>query len=139
MTQTPTQTRLLHLDDYVPVLGAAEVAELRALAAPLAGRTVKRVNSTAMGGGVAEILNRLVPMMQELGLKVRWDVITGGNDFFEITKAFHNALHGRTYQAGPKDFEIFLADNRARWISRINQCQETCPARNGSLHRFNSK
>ena len=118
MTQTPTQTRLLHLDDYVPVLGAAEVAELRALAAPLAGRTVKMVNSTAMGGGVAEILNRLVPMMQELGLKVRWDVITGGNDFFEITKSFHNALHGRPYQPSPADFEIFMAvteRNRAQF------------------------
>jgi trehalose synthase len=111
MTEPPTPPSLLHLDDYVSVVGEAGIVELRALAAPLAGRSVKMVNSTAMGGGVAEILNRLVPMIQELRLKVRWDVITGGNDFFEITKAFHNALHGRTYQATPKDFEIFLAVN----------------------------
>jgi trehalose synthase len=117
MSPTDTTPRRYELDDYSRVVGEAEVAELRALAAPLAGRSVKMVNSTAMGGGVAEILNRLVPMIQELGLNVRWDVITGGNDFFEITKAFHNALHGRPYQAGPKDFEIFLAvneQNRAR-------------------------
>ncbi len=111
MTEVTTPASLLHLDDYMPVVGEGEIAELRALAAPLAGRSVKMVNSTATGGGVAEILNRLVPMMGELGLKVRWDVITGGNDFFEVTKAFHNALHGQPYKPGPKDFDIFLAVN----------------------------
>jgi trehalose synthase-like protein len=78
--------RLIHLDDYRAVLGDPEVAELRAQAAPLQGRTVQMVNSTAVGGGVAEILTRLVPILQELGLAIRWDVITGANDFFEIAK-----------------------------------------------------
>ncbi len=113
----PAAPALIHLDDYTPVVGDGEIAELRALAAPLVGRSVKMVNSTAMGGGVAEILNRLVPLMHELGLAVSWDVITGGNDFFEVTKGFHNALHGRPYQPGAHDFEIFLAvneQNRAR-------------------------
>ena len=103
--------RLIHLDDYRAVLGDPEVAELQALAAPLQGRTVQMVNSTAVGGGVAEILTRLVPILQELGLAIRWDVITGGNDFFEITKAFHNALHGGPYDMPPESFEIFLAYN----------------------------
>src|SRR5512146_2877032 len=76
------------LDDYEAILGKAELDELRFLAAKLQGKKVKMVNSTAVGGGVAEILNRLVPLMSELGLGVRWDVITGGSDFFEITKAF---------------------------------------------------
>lgn len=109
--------RLIHLDDYTPLLGEAEVAELRALAGRLQGRTVQMVNSTAMGGGVAEILNRMVPLLQELGLAIRWEVITGGNDFFEVTKAFHNALHGGPYESRPENFEIFLAyneQNRAR-------------------------
>jgi trehalose synthase len=69
------------------------------------------VNSTAVGGGVAEILVRLVPILQELGLAIRWDVITGGNDFYEVTKAFHNALHGGPYNLPPESFEIFLAYN----------------------------
>jgi trehalose synthase len=77
----------------------------------LRGRSIEMINSTAVGGGVAEILNRLVPLAEELELKVKWDVMTGGEDFFEVTKAFHNALHGAPYQANPKDFEIFLAYN----------------------------
>jgi trehalose synthase len=101
----------MQLDDYVPILGVQEVDDLRALARRLAGRTVQMVNSTAVGGGVAEILNRLIPLLQELGVAPRWDVITGGNDFFEITKAFHNALHGAPYDRGRQDFETFLAYN----------------------------
>jgi trehalose synthase len=111
MTATPPISRLIRLDDYAPVLGAGEVAELRALASRLQGRTVQMVNSTAVGGGVAEILNRIVPVIEELGVAIRWDVITGGNDFFEVTKAFHNALHGGPYGMPPESFEIFLAYN----------------------------
>src|ERR1700733_15715020 len=101
----------MHLDDYVPLLGAREIDELRSIASKLSGRTVQMVNSTAMGGGVAEILNRLIPLIQELGLNIRWDVITGGDAFFEITKAFHNALHGGPYQARQEDFDVFVATN----------------------------
>src|SRR4029077_11687213 len=111
MTARATASRLMQLDDYVPILGIQEVDALRALARRLAGRTVQMVNSTAVGGGVAEILNRLIPLMQELGVVPRWDVITGGDDFYEITKAFHNALHGGPYDRRPEDFETFLAYN----------------------------
>jgi trehalose synthase len=114
MTLTRPDTQNAHvmtLDSYVLLLGASEIDELRALAAQLSGRTVQMVNSTAMGGGVAEILNRLIPLIQELGLRPRWDVITGGEDFFEVTKAFHNALHGEPYQARKESFDLFLATN----------------------------
>jgi len=93
------------LDDYSSVIGAGEVAELRTLAKPLAGRSVVMINSTAVGGGVAEILNRLVPLAEELGINIRWEVMTGGEDFFEVTKAFHNALHGAPYHPEPRHFE----------------------------------
>jgi len=69
------------------------------------------VNSTAVGGGVAEMLNRLFPLFAELGLTASWDVLAGAQDFFEVTKAFHNALHGGAYQAKREDFDIFLAYN----------------------------
>jgi len=109
MSSASPGSRILQLDDYEPLLGATEVAELRSLASRLKGRTVQMVNSTSVGGGVAEILNRLVPILGELGLAVRWDVVTGGDDFFEITKAFHNALHGGPYTKPPESFAIFLA------------------------------
>ncbi|MFB3923059.1 MAG: glycosyltransferase [Terriglobia bacterium] len=111
MTTAAETTRPGQLDGYVALLGEAEIADLRAMAAPLKGRTVQMVNSTAVGGGVAEILNRLVPLLEELGVAVRWDVITGGNDFFEITKAFHNALHGADYTLPDDCFQTFLAYN----------------------------
>jgi trehalose synthase len=100
------------LSDYAAVIGEGEIEELRALAKPLGGRTVEMVNSTAVGGGVAEMLNRLVPLAEELGLNIRWEVMTGGDDFFEVTKSFHNALHGEAYHLDPKHFEIYRAYNQ---------------------------
>jgi hypothetical protein len=82
------------LAEYEPIIGTFQLDELRFLAKPLVGKRAKMVNSTALGGGVAEMLNRLVPLLDELGVKTNWEVITGGNDFFDVTKAFHNALHG---------------------------------------------
>jgi trehalose synthase len=99
------------LDDYRALLGQGEIDELRVLAKPLRGRSIGMINSTAVGGGVAEILNRLLPLAEELELNMRWEVMTGGDDFYGVTKGFHNALHGAPYHADPKDFEIFLACN----------------------------
>jgi trehalose synthase len=96
------------LADYEPLIGKGELDEIRFLAADLKGKTIKMVNSTAVGGGVAEMLNRLVPLLSEVEVPTRWEVITGGNDFFEITKAFHNALHGGEYQLTPEVKEVFL-------------------------------
>ncbi len=108
MSEALTLTRI-PLDDYAGLHGAGEIEELRALAKPLRGRSIEMINATAIGGGVAEILNRLVPLAEELDLHFKWDVMTGGEDFFDVTKSFHNALHGAPYHASPRDFEIFLA------------------------------
>jgi trehalose synthase len=105
------------LEDYATIIGRPELDEIYFLAKPLAGKTVTMVNSTAVGGGVAELLNRMVPMLNELRISTRWDVITGGNDFFEVTKAFHNALHGGHYEFTKQAREVFLAtseQNRQR-------------------------
>ena len=99
------------LADYAPIIGNAELDELHFLAGRLRGKKIKMVNSTAVGGGVAEMLNRLVPLLSKLEVPTRWEVITGGNDFFEITKAFHNALHGADYQLTPQVEQIFLSYN----------------------------
>jgi trehalose synthase len=99
------------LENYTDVVGAGEIEELRALAKQLRGRSIEMINSTAVGGGVAEILNRLVPLAEELDLNIRWDVLKGAEEFFDVTKSFHNALHGEPYQAHPRDFEVFLSYN----------------------------
>lgn len=122
---TTTNARSIPLDEYVPIIGQLELDELKALAGSLRGHSIQMVNSTAVGGGVAEILTRLVPILQELELSIRWDVITGGNDFFGITKAFHNALHGGPYLLPPESFETFLAYNQQN-LSRLSmECEFT--------------
>lgn len=100
-----------HLDDYKAIVGEAEIDELKFIARELKDKTVKMVNSTAVGGGVAEMLNQLVPLLNELEVKTHWDVITGGNDFFEVTKAFHNALQGSEYNLTKQASDIFLMHN----------------------------
>jgi trehalose synthase len=110
MTEVLTANRI-PLENYAEVVGAGEIEELRALAKPLRGRSIEMINSTAVGGGVAEILNRLVPLAEELDLGIRWEVMQGAEEFFDVTKSFHNALHGEPYHRKPKDFEIFLSYN----------------------------
>jgi trehalose synthase len=117
MSDHAVSTRI-PLDEYAALLGEGEIEELRALAKPLRGRRVEMINSTAVGGGVAEILTRLLPLAEELDLNIQWHVMTGGEDFFEVTKSFHNALHGAPYHATARDFEIYLAYNEQN-ISRL--------------------
>ena len=82
------------LEAYADIAGAEVVAHLRQLAAPLAGARVVHVNSTRVGGGVAEILTKLIPLTRELGIDAHWEVISGDSDFFECTKGMHNTLQG---------------------------------------------
>ncbi|MFA4908689.1 MAG: glycosyl transferase family 1, partial [Candidatus Omnitrophota bacterium] len=63
------------LKDYIPVVGQAAVDDLNILAERLRGKRIQHVNSTAVGGGVAEILNRMVPLLKEVGVDTCWDVI----------------------------------------------------------------
>jgi trehalose synthase len=82
------------LEQYARIVGEDVVDHLRQLAKALEGARVVHVNSTRLGGGVAEILTWLVPLQQELGLKSTWEVITGDESFYQCTKSFHNALQG---------------------------------------------
>jgi trehalose synthase len=88
------------IQDYVAVTGENVIDRLRQLARPLRGTKVVHVNSTYVGGGVAEILSKLVPLQKDLGLDVRWEVIRGEEAFFQVTKTFHNALQGIPVQLG---------------------------------------
>jgi trehalose synthase len=95
------------LGDYVPFVGTGTVDELRLLGERLRGRAVQHINSTAVGGGVAEILTRLVPLLREVGMDARWDVIRGGETFFAVSKKLHNALHGAPLEIGQEDAASF--------------------------------
>jgi len=83
-----------HLDDYRPVVGEETIARIRELAEPLQGARVVHINATAFGGGVAEMLQTLVPLMVDVGLAAEWQVIEGADEFFNVTKAAHNGLQG---------------------------------------------
>lgn len=98
----------MKLSDYEPIVGRNVVEELRVLAKKLKKRTVCNVNSTAAGGGVAEILSRMNPLLNELGLRSSWLVIKGTDQFFAVTKKFHNLLHGRDDQLTQDELDLFL-------------------------------
>lgn len=88
-------------------MGRSALEELRLLAGKLSGKVVQNINSTYVGGGVAEILSRMVPLLCQLGVEARWSVIQGSDEYFQVTKKFHNALHGWQETLSPRDFDIF--------------------------------
>jgi trehalose synthase len=100
------------IEDYIPVAGQSAVDELCLLAEKLDGKSIQNINSTAVGGGVAEILSRMLPLLKQLGVQTRWDVIKGNERFFLITKKFHNALHGVPEEISPEELDFFLEVNR---------------------------
>jgi trehalose synthase len=100
------------LDDYRYIVGDSIVDELFGIAKHLNGKVVQNINSTSVGGGVAEILSRMVPLLNQLGINAKWDVIKGGDKFFSITKKMHNALHGVSVEITKKELEYFLVVNR---------------------------
>jgi trehalose synthase len=82
------------LNQYATIVGSSVIDHLRQLAEPLKGMKVIHVNSTREGGGVAEILHRLIPLKQELGLEASWEIVAGDSKFYQCTKKMHNALQG---------------------------------------------
>ncbi|HVH30711.1 MAG TPA: hypothetical protein VNA31_03465, partial [bacterium] len=82
----------VRLDDYRAVVPTSTLDLLRRLADRVHGRSLVHINSTRVGGGVAELLQRYVPLLEELGVPTRWDVLRGTEEFFRVTKSFHNAL-----------------------------------------------
>lgn len=83
------------LEQYEDVVGPEVVQELRVVAGHVGKQRLQNINSTPVGGGVAELLARMVPLLRELGVETTWDVIKGDQTFFHVTKAFHNGLHGK--------------------------------------------
>lgn len=101
----------LSLEDYTEIIGEKEINEIQILANKLAGKSVVHVNSTAYGGGVSEMLRRLVPLMKDVGLEAEWKVIKGEKEFFDVTKTFHNALQGKEIEFTEDMKKIYLQNN----------------------------
>ncbi|NQT90589.1 MAG: glycosyltransferase [Candidatus Omnitrophica bacterium] len=101
------------LKDYIPIVGENTIDELKLIAKHLKGKKIQHINSTRVGGGVAEMLTCVLPLMKELGVDIEWDIIEGNPDFFNVTKKFHNALHGREESLTDKDFDIYLDTARS--------------------------
>ena len=105
----------VRLKDYEPAVGADVMQELYVMADKVNGRRLQNINSTSVGGGVAEILTRLVPLLKELGVAASWDVIKGDEAFFQVTKAFHNALHGKREKISREMLETFRLGGYGKW------------------------
>ncbi|MGH7740375.1 MAG: glycosyltransferase [bacterium] len=93
--------------DYRKIIGAAEHDRIARLARYLKNQQVVMVNSTRDGGGVAEILHNMVPLLNELGVETTWEIIEGRPDFFAATKTLHNALHGRPEPLTPAMIQAY--------------------------------
>jgi trehalose synthase len=100
------------LEAYRPIIGDPATEEILRLADRLRGARVLHVNATAFGGGVAEILGTLVPLMNDIGLDADWQVIKGADEFFNVTKAMHNSLQGMYYDWTPAMRQIWLDYNK---------------------------
>jgi len=139
-----------HLADYRSIIGQAAYGELQAFSKKLKGKRIAHVNATSYGGGVAELLHSIVPLMMDLGLDVHWFVLSGTNVFFDATKTIHNALQGapagltpameaayrEVNEANAADFHddfdvvvihdpqpapfVRLVDHKGRWIWRCH-------------------
>lgn len=101
------------LKEYAPIVGEPTIYDLFLLAKRLEGKSIQNINSTSVGGGVAEILSRMLPLLKQLGIDARWDVIKGNEKFYAVTKKFHNGLHGVPVEVTEEEFDWFLEVNRA--------------------------
>lgn len=101
------------LDDYREIVGDQTIAEIYKRARRLQGRRILHINSTHQGGGVAEILNSLVPLMNDAGVEADWRVLHGASDFFAITKKFHNALQGGPINLTEMKKQVYVQTNEA--------------------------
>ena len=99
----------MRIADYEGIVGKDIIDELKLISKKLKKKKIQCINSTKVGGGVVEILSRLIPLLNDLGIDATWDVINADPDYFNVTKAFHNALHGRKVEITQGMFDKFLS------------------------------
>jgi len=103
---------MLSLDDYREVVGEQTISHLMGKARKLYGKHILHINSTYQGGGVAELLESMIPLMNDIGVDTGWRILHGNPDFFSITKKFHNAILGQ---------ELNLSEIKKRLYTQANE------------------
>jgi trehalose synthase len=112
------------LDDYLPIVGEKTLGNIYQKAHRLINKHVVHINSTAHGGGVAEILNNLVLLMNDIGIDTGWRVLLGPTDFFSVTKKFHNALQGNSINLSANKKNLYLETNER--FSKFTHLDHDC-------------
>jgi len=130
-----------NIDEYLPIVGERIVGNIYQKAHKLINRHIVHINSTAHGGGVAEILNNLVVLMNDIGVDTGWRVLIGTSDFFTVTKKFHNALQGNSINLTENKKRLYLETNErfSRFTHLDHDCVIVHDPQPLSLIRFNKK
>jgi trehalose synthase len=112
------------LDDYLPLVGEKVAGQIYQKAHRLINKHIVHINSTAHGGGVAEILNNLIVLLNDIGVDAGWRVLIGQSDFFSITKKFHNGLQGNSINLSNNKKRLYLETNDR--FSRFTHLDHDC-------------
>jgi trehalose synthase len=112
------------LDDYLPIVGEKVVGNIHRKAHRLINKHIVHINSTAYGGGVAEILNNLIVLLNDIGVDSGWRVLIGPSDFFSVTKKFHNGLQGNSINLSNNKKRLYLETNDR--FSRFTHLDHDC-------------
>ncbi len=112
------QTVKKNLRKYGSFCESSVLEDIERLSEQLKGARILHINATAFGGGVAEILHTLIPLMNDCGLEVDWKVIEAPSEFFDLTKRMHNALQGKEDVLSKEDRSLFesVTKENARFI-----------------------
>lgn len=112
------------LDDYLPIVGEKVLGQIYQKAHRLINKHIVHINSTAHGGGVAEILNNLIVLLNDIGVDTGWRVLIGPSDFFSVTKKFHNGLQGNSINLSNNKKRLYLETNDR--FSRFTHLDHDC-------------
>jgi len=113
MTLEKVEVLKKSLSEYTDVVGEDIISEIRKLGETLFGKRIVHINATPKGGGVAEILQSLIPLLQDIGFDAEWHVINPPVEFFTVSKKLHNALQGDTTSISQEELDFYLEINKS--------------------------
>jgi len=115
---------MLRLEHFRHLVPDDTIAEIYRRAHGLYGKHIIHLNATYQGGGVAEILYSLAMLMNDVGIDAGWRILQGSQEFFEITKSFHNALQGGKLNLTEKKKQLYMQvnDNFSRFTHLDHDC-----------------